>query len=34
MMGYYVYILYSVSSDLFYIGSSADPEERLLKHLI
>ncbi|HUR64967.1 MAG TPA: GIY-YIG nuclease family protein [Chitinophagaceae bacterium] len=32
-MNYFVYILYSVTLDLYYIGSSADPEERLRKHL-
>jgi putative endonuclease len=32
-MAYFVYILYSVSLDLYYIGSSANLEERLRKHL-
>ena len=32
-MVYYVYILYSVQLDLYYIGSSGNPEERLKKHL-
>ncbi len=32
-MIYFIYILYSVSLDLYYIGSSANPEERLRKHL-
>ena len=32
-MGYYVYILYSAQLDLYYIGSSADPQNRLKKHL-
>ena len=32
-MAHYVYILYSVSLDLFYIGSSVNPQERLRKHL-
>jgi putative endonuclease len=32
-MAHFVYILYSVSLDLYYIGSSANPEERLKKHL-
>jgi len=32
-MGYYVYILFSASLDLYYIGSAADPYTRLLKHL-
>ena len=32
-MAHFVYILYSVSLDLYYIGSSANPEERLRKHL-
>jgi putative endonuclease len=32
-MLYYVYILYSAQLDLFYIGSSEDPEIRLSKHL-
>ena len=32
-MVHFIYILYSVSLDLYYIGSSANPEERLRKHL-
>ncbi|HYM92583.1 MAG TPA: GIY-YIG nuclease family protein [Chitinophagaceae bacterium] len=32
-MHYYVYILYSEHLDLYYIGSAADPQERLVKHL-
>ena len=32
-MVYYVYILYSTQLDLFYIGSSENPEVRLSKHL-
>ena len=32
-MNYFVYILYSVSLDLYYIGSCANLEERLRKHL-
>lgn len=32
-MVHYVYILYSASLDLYYIGSSANPENRLKKHL-
>ena len=32
-MTYFVYILFSVNLDLYYIGSSANPEERLRKHL-
>ncbi len=32
-MKYYVYILYSKTLDLYYIGSSHDPFERLKKHL-
>ena len=32
-MQYFVYILYSVAQDLFYIGSCSNPEERLRKHL-
>jgi putative endonuclease len=32
-MEHYVYILYSTHLDLFYIGSSQNPEERLVKHL-
>jgi putative endonuclease len=32
-MTYFIYILYSVSLDLYYIGSSANPQERLRKHL-
>ena len=31
-MIYYTYILYSSSTDRYYIGSTADPEERLLRH--
>ncbi len=31
-MKHYVYILYSVSKDRYYIGSSADTEKRLLRH--
>ena len=30
---YYVYILFSASLDLYYIGYSADPSKRLRKHL-
>ncbi len=30
---YYVYILYSESLDRFYIGSAADIQARLIKHL-
>ncbi|HEY6502939.1 MAG TPA: GIY-YIG nuclease family protein [Chitinophagaceae bacterium] len=29
----FVYILYSVSLDLYYIGCSENPQERLKKHL-
>ena len=32
-MAHFVYILYSVKLDLYYIGSSANPEQRLRKHL-
>ena len=32
-MAYFVYILYSGSLDLYYIGSSENPEERLKRHL-
>ena len=32
-MPHFIYILYSISLDLYYIGSSANPEERLKKHL-
>jgi putative endonuclease len=32
-MPHFVYILYSVSLDVYYIGSSGDPEIRLRKHL-
>ncbi len=32
-MQYFVYILYSKSLDLYYIGSSKNPVERLRKHL-
>ena len=31
-MPHYVYILYSVSRDRYYIGSTSDPEERLMRH--
>ncbi len=31
-MKHFVYILYSKSRDRFYIGSSADIEQRLLRH--
>jgi putative endonuclease len=30
---HFVYILYSESLDQFYIGQSAEPETRLIKHL-
>jgi len=30
---YSVYVLYSVTLDLYYIGSSSDPVKRLKKHL-
>ncbi|MEM9325614.1 MAG: GIY-YIG nuclease family protein, partial [Bacteroidota bacterium] len=29
---YYVYIIYSGSSDVYYVGSSSDPEKRLQRH--
>ena len=32
-MSYFVYILYSVEKDSYYIGSSENPEKRLKKHL-
>ena len=32
-MEYHVYILYSASLDLYYIGSSSNPHQRLKKHL-
>ncbi|SRR5258705_12726207 len=32
-MNYFVYILYSAHLDLYYIGFSEDPENRLNKHL-
>jgi putative endonuclease len=32
-MEYYVYILYSAQLDLFYVGTSQNPEKRLAKHL-
>lgn len=32
-MSYFVYILYSKSLDLYYIGFSENPEKRLKKHL-
>jgi putative endonuclease len=31
-MRYYVYILYSQSSDRYYTGYSSDPEESLIEH--
>jgi putative endonuclease len=31
-MVYYTYILYSQSRDRYYIGSSSNPEERLIRH--
>ena len=31
-MSYFVYILYSESADRYYIGSTADIQQRLLKH--
>ena len=33
LVNYFVYILYSASLDLYYIGSCANPEDRLRKHL-
>lgn len=32
-MQHFVYILYSKSINRYYIGSSEDPEKRLIKHL-
>ena len=32
-MVHYIYKLYSVQLDLYYIGSSSDPQKRLVKHL-
>ncbi len=32
MSGYWLYILYSDIGDRYYVGSSANPEERLLHH--
>ena len=32
-MQYFVYILYSETLDRYYVGSSANPEKRLRKHL-
>ena len=29
---FYIYILYSVSADKFYIGHSNDPDRRMVKH--
>ena len=29
---YYIYIIYSQSSDLYYIGYSADPHKRVIEH--
>ena len=31
-MAYYIYILYSVSSDIYYVGYSDNPEKRLYQH--
>jgi putative endonuclease len=31
-MYYYTYILYSQSRDRYYIGSTANPEQRLIRH--
>lgn len=31
-MFYYAYILYSQSNDRYYIGSSSNPEQRLIRH--
>ena len=31
-MSYYVYILYSQKTNHYYIGSSSDPDKRLLRH--
>ncbi|MES3016384.1 MAG: GIY-YIG nuclease family protein [Bacteroidota bacterium] len=31
-MTYYIYILYSQSSDIYYAGYTSDPERRLLEH--
>jgi len=32
-VSYFVYILYSISLDVYYIGFSEDPVSRLVKHL-
>ena len=32
VMSYFVYILYSYTINRYYTGSTADPEERLLRH--
>lgn len=31
-LSYYTYILYSPTKDRYYIGSSEDPERRLIRH--
>jgi putative endonuclease len=31
-MNYFVYILYSISKDKFYIGQSTDVKDRLIRH--
>ena len=31
-MSYFVYILYSEAYDTFYVGQTADPEDRLRRH--
>jgi len=31
-MTYYLYILYSTSADLYYVGTTNDPERRLIEH--
>ena len=32
IMTYYLYILYSETTDHYYVGSSSDPEKRVLQH--
>jgi len=31
-MTYFIYLLYSETRDRYYIGSSSDPKERLIRH--
>ncbi|MCC6691492.1 MAG: GIY-YIG nuclease family protein [Bacteroidia bacterium] len=31
-MGYYIYILYSSTSNIYYVGHSENPQRRLMEH--